>query len=115
MQSLLAALFLFLVPPTYPAQDKPRNADIENIGKRDINAGNVNFTSLEDEIALGRRLAAALEQQAVLIEDSAVNAYIDRIAQRLAGSSDAKVPITVKVLKAAEINAFALPGGFIYV
>ena len=114
MRSVLIVLCLTLLP-TYAAQDKPRNADIENIGRRDINAGNVNFTSLADEVALGRRLATALEQQAAVIDDSAVNSYVDRIAQNLAGNSDTKVPITVKVLKAKEINSVALPGGFIYV
>lgn len=39
--------------PTKP----PKNSDIENIGKRDINKGNLNFMSLGKEIAVGQELA----------------------------------------------------------
>jgi len=39
-------------------QKKVKNGDVENIGNRNINKGNLNFTSLEKEIAMGRALAA---------------------------------------------------------
>ena len=36
---------------------KQKNSDIENIGNRNVNARQINFMSLEKEIALGRQLA----------------------------------------------------------
>src|SRR5205814_3415380 len=41
--------------------------------------------------------------------------YVNRVGQNLVRNSDAKVPFTIKVLDAEEINAFALPGGFFFV
>jgi predicted Zn-dependent protease len=40
---------------------------------------------------------------------------VNRIGQNLVRNSDAKVPFTIKVIDSEEINAFALPGGFLYV
>src|SRR5207253_10610241 len=37
------------------------------------------------------------------------------IGQNLVRNSDAKVPFTIKVLDSDEVNAFALPGGFMFV
>jgi hypothetical protein len=48
-------------------QKKKKNSDIENIGDRNINKGNINFISLEKEIALGRQLAAEVERQVKII------------------------------------------------
>src|SRR5262245_4640562 len=47
-----------------------KHADVENIGNRDINKGigNINFTSLDKEIALGKSLAAQVEQQVKLVD-----------------------------------------------
>jgi predicted Zn-dependent protease len=98
-------------------QKKPKNSDVENIGNRDINKGlsNMNFMSLEKEIALGRQLAAEIERQVKLIEDPVINEYVNRVGQNIVRNSDAKVPFTIKVVESDEINAFALPGGFFYV
>ncbi len=96
---------------------KQKNADVENIGNRDINKGlgNMNFMSLEKEIALGRQLAAEVERQVKLIDDPTINEYVNRVGQNLVRNSDAKVPFTIKVVESEEINAFALPGGFFFV
>ena len=44
-----------------------------------------------------------------------VTEYVNRIAQNLIRNSDAKVPFTIKVIDSEEINAFAFPGGFLFV
>jgi predicted Zn-dependent protease len=41
--------------------------------------------------------------------------YVNRVGQNLVRNSDARVPFTIKVVDAEEINAFALPGGFFFV
>ncbi len=87
----------------------------ELIGKRDINKGQLNFYSLDKEVALGRRLAAEVDREGKFIEDPIIVEYVNRVGQNLVLHSDSKVPFTIKVIDADEINAFALPGGFFYV
>ena len=94
---------------------QPKFSDIENIGRRDITEGSWNLYSLEKEIELGRRLAATIEQNAHLLEDAEVLEYVDELVQRLARNSDARLPFTTRVIDSDELNAFALPGGFLYV
>src|SRR5689334_2696953 len=94
---------------------KPKNSDVDDIGERNINKGSVNFYSLDKEIAMGRQIAAEVERQVKLVDDPAINEYVNRVGQNLVRNSDAKVPFTIKVVDSDEINAFALPGGFFYV
>ncbi len=134
---LLAALFVS--PTTLFADDKKDNnnqqpaqastesgvsapkghlADDENplmIGKRNINSHQINFYSLNKEVAMGRQLAADVDRQGKFVDDPVVSEYVNRVGQNLALHSDAKIPFTIKVLDSDDVNAFALPGGFLYV
>ena len=87
----------------------------EFIGKRDINKGQMNFYSLDKEVALGRRLSAEVDREGKFVEDPVIVEYINRVGQNLVLHSDSKVPFTIKVMDADDVNAFALPGGFFYV
>ena len=94
--------------------------DPSQIGKRKINNGADKLFgwlggSQEKEIALGRQLAAQVEQQAKLVEDPLITEYVNRVGQNVVLHSDAKVPFTIKVIDSDEVNAFALPGGFFFV
>jgi predicted Zn-dependent protease len=82
--------------------------------KREVGKG-VNFYSIEKEIALGRQLAQEIEREAKIIGDPLTTEYVNRVGQNLAKNSDTAVPISVKVIDSEEINAFALPGGFLFV
>src|SRR5262247_1628616 len=85
------------------------------IGKRDINKGSIQFYSIEKEVAIGRQLAAEVDRSSKVINDPLVNEYVNRVAQNIVLHSDSKVPFTIKVVDSQEVNAFALPGGFLYV
>jgi predicted Zn-dependent protease len=85
------------------------------IGKRDINKGSIQFYSIEREVAIGRQLAAEVDRSSKVINDPLVSEYVNRIAQNVVLHSDSKVPFTIKVIDSQEVNAFALPGGFLYV
>ena len=76
-----------------------------------------NILSTEEEIALGREVAAEVEQQETVLDDAAVQAYVAQIGQRLARVSTRQdVPYVFKVIDAPDtVNAFALPGGNMYV
>lgn len=106
---LLASLSL---PCALAAQE---NKDVGAIGRRDINKGSWNLYSIEREIELGRQLAHQVEASSHLFRDRRVHLFVDHLVQRLARNSDAHVPFTVKVIDSDELNAFALPGGFLYV
>src|SRR5438094_8329505 len=103
-----------------PVQQKdtvtPKNSkeDVEAIGNRNVGKG-VNLYSLEREISLGKQLAQEVERSSKLIDDPVVTEYVNRVGQNLVRHSDARVPFTTKVIDSDEINAFALPGGFLYV
>jgi predicted Zn-dependent protease len=88
--------------------------DVEQIGERDVGKG-VNWYSLEKEIAMGKGVAQDIERQAKIIDDSVIAEYVNRVGQNLVRNSDVKVPVTIKVIDAEEVNAFALPGGFFFV
>jgi predicted Zn-dependent protease len=66
-------------------------------------------------VAIGRQLAAEVDQTSRLITDPGINEFVNRIGQNLVVHSDAKLPFTIKVIDEPEINAFALPGGFLYI
>src|SRR5262249_10750682 len=72
--------------------------------------------SEKDEIELGKHAAAEIDKDAPLIEDPAIVKYIDGLGQSLVQKSGRPgIAYTFKVVNSPEINAFALPGGFIYV
>ena len=97
-------------------QRKPKSAkqDVEAIGERDVGKG-VNFYSIEKEIAMGKRMAQDVERHSKIVDDPVIAEYVNRVGQNLVRNSDAKVPFTIKLIDSADVNAFALPGGFFFV
>ena len=72
--------------------------------------------SESQEIALGRENHEQILQQMGVYDDPEVQAYVDRLGQELAALSERPdLPWTFTVLDDPVVNAFALPGGFIYV
>lgn len=72
--------------------------------------------SAEQERALGAQAAQQVEQQIGLVRDVELNAYVSAIGQRLAKVSPRQdVEYRFHVANMPEPNAFALPGGYIYV
>src|SRR5256714_12246897 len=60
--------------------------------------------------------AVEAEQQLPIVRDGNVNAYVNGIGQRLARNAGGpQFQYQFKVVNASDINAFALPGGYIYV
>jgi beta-barrel assembly-enhancing protease len=109
--------------PPGPATDqtmpgvKPGSIDdVSAVGNRDIGGrGLGNWYSTETEISMGKSYAMQLQKSVKFIDDPVVTEYVNRIAQNLVKNSDAKVPFTIKVIDSDEVNAMALPGGFMYV
>src|SRR6266404_6209233 len=120
VRGTIAVVALLFVPVSFARPQHHRKiksggkADINAIGNRTIAHG-LNFYSLEREIALGSQLAREVDRSAKFIDDPLVKEYVNRIGQNLVRASDARVPFTFKVIDSEEVNAFALPGGFLYV
>ena len=72
--------------------------------------------SEEEEVAVGRAAADEIEKGLELLSDDLVTSYISDLGQAVAAES-ARRSLTYRftVVNTSEINAFALPGGFIYV
>jgi predicted Zn-dependent protease len=106
---LIAAIFLV------PALARPTDQkdDVEAIGSR--NVAHKSIVSIKKEVEIGRQYAAEIDKSAKLLTDPAVAEYVNRLAQNIARNSDLKIPLTIKVIDMPDINAFALPGGFLYV
>ncbi len=91
--------------------------DVNAIGNRNVGCsrGLGNWYSLDSQVRMGREFAQQVEHSSHLITDPVVNEYVNRLAQNLVRNSDSKLPFTVKVLDVEEPNAFALPGGYMFV
>jgi predicted Zn-dependent protease len=91
--------------------------DVNSIGTRPMpgQKGMGNWYSNETEMKMGKQYSMEIEHTIKLINDPVVNEYVNRITQNIVKNSDAKVPFTVRVIDSDEINAMALPGGFMYV
>jgi beta-barrel assembly-enhancing protease len=91
--------------------------DLNAIGNRNVgcNRGLGNWYSLDSQVRIGAEFSRQVEATSHLITDRVVNEYINRLGQNLARNSDSRLPFTIKVLDIEEPNAFALPGGFMYV
>lgn len=88
--------------------------DVTKIGERGTGSG-INFYSIDAEKALGKELSQQVESVCKILNDKVVNDYINTLGQRLVRYSDAKISFTIKVLDDDQVNAFALPGGYLYV
>ena len=117
---ILFTLFLMFLPAdgfSQQPQTRPPLTENENpqlIGKRNINRQQINFYSAEKELALGRKLAEEFEEQARIVGESEVTAYLTGLVRNLALHSDATASINLKLVDSEKVDAFALPGGFLY-
>jgi predicted Zn-dependent protease len=77
----------------------------------------VSTISDQEEVELGRQInQMVLSQQYQLYNNRQVQQYVDRVGQRLVAASDSRdIPFTFQVVASDEVNAFATPGGFVYV
>ena len=76
----------------------------------------LNLYSQEQEIALGRQYDQQVEQQIGLYRDPQLQAYVAKLGRELAAASERPdLPWHFAVVDDSSVNAFALPGGYVYV
>ena len=72
--------------------------------------------SVPQEIDIGRQENAQVRKQIKQVRDARVTAYVTRLGRRLARvAPGARYPYSFQVADAAEINAFSLPGGPVWI
>ena len=90
---------------------------MRGVGKRDFKPG-YNFFSPQEDAQLGKESSAQVDKQLPLLDDPATLKYLDSLGRKLiafAPNNHAEFAWQIKIVNSSEINAFALPGGYIYV
>jgi predicted Zn-dependent protease len=117
VRRLFAALTMIAALPAAHAQFRLPNLDlnraiesVKNVGKATREIGE------PEEIAIGRDLAATLLGAAPLVNDAAMQRYVNNVGRWLAAQTDRPgLPWQFGVLDAPQINAFAVPGGTVFI
>ena len=79
-------------------------------------ATSFNLFSIDQDIELGQQAAAEQEKKLQLLGEPSVDAYLNRLVQALVSHAPgAKYPSHAKAVREKQVNAFALPGGPMYV
>ena len=72
--------------------------------------------STQQEVQMGAEYAAQINAQLPIVQDAEINRYVNVLGDSLARLADARgIDYNFYVVNDASINAFAVPGGFIYV
>lgn len=106
------------VQPADPSKVKHTGGkdDVDAIGNRKIGTrGFGNWYSLETDIKMGKQYAQMVDSTSKLVNDPVITEYVNRLGQNLVRNSDAQVPFTFKIVDSDVVNAFSLPGGFVYI
>lgn len=92
--------------------NRRRWGDTKDIGFREIAPGQ------EKDIKAGQDAIKEMKMRGLMpheMDNKEIESYVDTVAQHVAQHSDLRVPLHVTILDSKEINAFALPGGYLFV
>ena len=72
--------------------------------------------SQQQEVQMGQQYAQQIDAQLPLVTDPEINRYINVLGDSIARLADSRdLTWTFRVVDSKEVNAFAVPGGFIYI
>lgn len=72
--------------------------------------------SERQELEMGKEFAKKVEAESPILEDPIITSYIEHLGQSLAAVSERNnIPYHFKVIDSKKVNAFALPGGYVYI
>jgi beta-barrel assembly-enhancing protease len=77
-----------------------------------------NMFSPQQDVQVGRENAAQVDKELPILQDATVERYVNELGRRLSAytpNNREEYVWQFKVINSPDINAFALPGGFIYV
>ena len=103
--ALVALLALVGAPASQAAADN-----------RTVQKPGWNMFSPQQDIEVGREVSAEAERELPMLKNSRVDNYVNNLGRRLSDKAQGeKYPYTFKVVNDRAINAFALPGGPVYI
>src|SRR5688572_26781852 len=75
-----------------------------------------NLFSPQQDVEMGRAVAQDAERKLPMLNDRRVDDYLNNLGRRLAAKAPGeRYPYQFKAVNDSSINAFALPGGFLYI
>ncbi len=102
-------------PPTAPAQPVVPAAAQEKPADQLLKALLSGNTSQEEELRIGQQIAGNLLGAAPLVRDDGLQSYVNRVGRWVALQSERPdLPWRFGVIESEDINAFAAPGGYIF-
>lgn len=79
-------------------------------------APQINMFSLEQEIEMGRQISREIAREATIVKDPFMAGYVQELGMRLVPPEAARaLPFRFYLLDNKEVNAFAVPGGPVYI
>lgn len=70
----------------------------------------------QQEVQAGADYARQINQQLPIVRDSYTNQYINQLGRQIAAQADSRgIPYTFYVVNSDVVNAFSIPGGYVYV
>ena len=109
---------LFSAHPKPDVEEQPITVAIDFL---DVFKGAVEYIQVanisdEQEVEIGKQTNAQVLNQYQLYNNPQVKQYVSTLGQELVNSSDSrKIPFNFQVVASDEVNAFAIPGGYVYV
>src|SRR5437867_13220149 len=72
--------------------------------------------STQQEVEMGQQYSQQINAQLPIVQDPEINRYVNVLGDSIANLADSRgLDYHFFIVNAAEINAFAVPGGFVYV
>ena len=101
-----------IAPPAGSEQGESKQSSGEQVGSLLAGLGK---TSQEEEVAIGRQIAGNLLGAAPLVKDKKLQKYVNNVGRWVASQSERPdLPWHFGVIESNDINAFAAPGGYIF-
>jgi len=115
-QQLKDRLHDLIQQPAKSTQPSPQPAEpTASPGLKDLQTL-VSGYSQEEEVAIGRQIAGNLLGAAPLVKDPALQRYVNNVGRWVASQSERPdLPWHFGVIQSDDINAFAMPGGYVFV
>ena len=113
-KTLLASLITVSTLPV--SASKVAAIDVIDAIKGAVDIIQVSNISDEQEVEIGKQTNEQVLNQYQLEENQQIQQYVSDLGQELVNNSDSRdIPFTFQVVESDEVNAFATPGGFVYV
>jgi len=116
MKSFSILILIILLSSCQSTGLKVGNLDVGKIFNQGLNVWNANSIDQEQEVQLGQNMSAILLGVRPIHKNEKINHYVNKVGKWLAlNSSRPDLPWSFGVIDSESINAFAAPGGFVFI